>query len=145
LNPLKNTTLKPIRKADIPAETFSYSKLKKQNLTDKKRVENHEKFNKEIYQANHVLEQLLETCNKMLSNSQVGQESTPINDKKPDGDNKEINILMNSNIVKDEVDDQNQSNKILLTNKGEYEDNFEFYSAEFLTELTVINCIFQNI
>ena len=59
------------------SENFSNNKTKHQSLVDKKRVENHEKFNKEINQANYVLEQLLETCNKMLSTSQV-QENSPV-------------------------------------------------------------------
>ena len=140
MEPITNTATKDTCKAGIPVESFSYSaKLKKQNLTDKKRVENHEKFNKEIYQANHVLEQLLETCNKMLSNSQVVQESSPINDQKLNDENKEIDILINSRTAKEEVDNQNLPNQILLTNKGEYEDDFEYYSAEFHSELTVKN------
>ena len=59
------------------SENFSNNKTKHQSLVDKKRVENHEKFNKEINQANYVLEQLLETCNKMLSTSQV-QDNSPV-------------------------------------------------------------------
>ena len=59
------------------SDNFSNNKGKTQSSIEKKRVENHEKFNKEINQANYVLEQLLETCNKMLSTSQV-QENSPV-------------------------------------------------------------------
>ena len=127
------------------SENFSNNKTKHQSLVDKKRVENHEKFNKEINQANYVLEQLLETCNKMLSTSQV-QDNSPVKIEEAlqmIRENNEKNEVIlkpeEENLVKNEIfDEKNEvfeeknevfSNK--LEENIENNKNFDDYPADF--------------
>lgn len=101
-------------------------------------MENHEKFNKEINQANSVLEQLLETCNKMLSSSQV-QENSPVKIEealKMIRENNEKNEEKNENLVKNEVfEEKNEvfSNKLeeIIENNEIIKKDNDDYPADF--------------
>lgn len=141
----------PIR-LNVSENFVSSNKAKQHSIVEKKRVENHEKFNKEINQANYVLEQLLETCNKMLSISQVGQENSSAVELKTDENlqviretkqeveilnyEKENEVLVKTILVKKK---EQQTNKMIesvpkkpevSSKELEYQEDFE-YSADF--------------
>lgn len=98
------------------------SKLRNYSQIEKKRIENHEKFNKEIYQANYVLEQLLETCNKMLSQSQVIENT---------------NNSLETNGSKVVSPDTNKLKNDIINKETNYEEDFEYCSAEFQGNIIV--------
>lgn len=116
------------------------SKIRNQSLVEKKRFENHEKFNKEITQANYVLEQLLDKCNKMLTISEVigpDNNNSIVEEKEKEFEN-EKTINSTKDLTNDKPietfeknvknDEENPSKNDLENN---YEDDFECYSAEF--------------
>lgn len=118
-------------KSMIPENSFYSAKVKTQYfVVERKRTENHEKFNKEINKANNVLENLLETCNKMLSNSQFLQNTSSAQESKREEKKEKSIFIINLN--------KNTEYQIVLAKETDYEEDFEYYSAEFNGNILVI-------
>lgn len=117
-------------KLDKSEKSMVSSKLRNYSQIEKKRIENHEKFNKEISQANYVLEQLLETCNKMLSQSQVIDNNNTANSLETNGKEKNESKTVSPDTYKVGKNDRNNQ-------ETNYEEDFEYCSAEFQGNIIV--------
>lgn len=69
---------KQIEKKLVPKKFtryYSANAHRSEIITEKKRIENYDRFNKEINQANNTLETMLATCNKLLENTNNKEET----------------------------------------------------------------------